>query len=106
MNRTRNGNPWKEVSICVLKHIPRYSSFITRRRLRKRRQQQREGLSDQLQISSIGKDIQTAKAAVAGSSDIREDVIAPIKAKLQNGTYEVSNESFADKLFAKYEEMR
>ena len=36
----------------------------------------------------------------------REDVIAPIKAKLQNGTYEVSNESFADKLFAKYEEMR
>ena len=57
-------------------------------------------------LSSIGKDIQTAKAAVAGSSDIREDVIAPIKAKLQNGTYEVSNESFADKLFAKYEEMR
>ena len=62
----------------------------------------KKGLSDQLQISSIGKDIQT----VAGSSDIREDVIAPIKAKLQNGTYEVSNESFADKLFAKYEEMR
>ena len=66
----------------------------------------KKGLSDQLQISSIGKDIQTAKAAVAGSSDIREDVIAPIKAKLQNGMYEVSNETFADKLFAKYEEMR
>ena len=66
----------------------------------------KRGLSDQLQISSIGKDIQTAKAAVAGSSDIREDVIAPIKAKLQNGTYEVSNESFADKLFAKYEEIK
>ena len=66
---------------------------------------EKRGLSDQLQISSIGKDIQTAKAAVAGSSDIREDVIAPIKEKLRNGTYEVSNESFADKLFAKYEEM-
>lgn len=64
------------------------------------------GTSDKLQISSIGKDIQTAKAAVAGSSDIREDVIAPLKEKIQNGTYEVSNESFADKLFAKYEEMR
>lgn len=62
--------------------------------------------TDQLQISSIGKDIQTAKAAVAGSSDIREDVTAPIKASIQNGTYEVSTESFADKLFAKYEEMR
>ncbi len=66
----------------------------------------KKGASDQLQISSIGKDIQTAKAAVAGSSDIREDVIAPIKVKLQNGTYEVSNESLADKLFANYEETR
>lgn len=66
----------------------------------------RTGVSDQLQLSSIGKDIQTAKAAVSGSSDIREDVIAPIRAKVQNGTYEVSNESFADKLFAKYEETR
>lgn len=64
------------------------------------------GTSDQLQISSIGKDIQTAKSAVAGSCDIREDVIAPIKEKIQNGTYEVSDESFADKLFAKYNEMR
>lgn len=61
---------------------------------------------DQLQISSVGKDIQTAKAAVAGSSDIREDMIAPLKEKIQNGTYEVSADSFADKLFAKYEEMR
>ncbi len=62
--------------------------------------------SDQLQISSIGKDIQTAKAAVAGSSDIREDVTAPIKARIKEGSYEVSAESFADKLFSKYEEMR
>ena len=62
--------------------------------------------SDQLQISSIGKDIQTAKAAVAGSSDIREDVTAPIKASIQAGTYEVSAESFADKLLKKYEEAR
>lgn len=62
--------------------------------------------SDQLQISSIGKDIQIAKAAVRGSSDIREDVTAPIKASIQAGTYEVSAESFADKLFEKFEGMR
>ena len=62
--------------------------------------------SDQVQISSIGKDIQNAKQAVAGASDIREDVIAPIKAKIQARTYEVSAESFADKLMQKYEEMR
>lgn len=64
------------------------------------------GFSDRLQISSFGKDMQIAKAAVAGSSDIREGVTAPLKASIQAGTYEVSTESFADKLFQKYEEVR
>ncbi len=62
--------------------------------------------TDQLQISNFGKDIQAAKAAVAGSPDIREELTAPIKAKIQEGSYEVSDESFADKLFSKYFEMR
>lgn len=62
--------------------------------------------SDKLQISNVGKDIQTAKAAVAGSNDIREDVTAPLKEKIQAGTYEVSVDSFAQKLMEKYEEMR
>lgn len=62
--------------------------------------------TDQVQISSIGKDIQIAKAALAGSSDVRENLTAPIKAKIQNGTYEVSKEQFADKLMKKFEEMR
>lgn len=62
--------------------------------------------SDQLQISNVGKDLQVAKQALSASSDIREDVTAPIKAEIQAGTYEVSTESFADKLMKKYEEMR
>lgn len=62
--------------------------------------------SDKVQISSFGKDIQAAKAAVAEIPDIREELTAPIKAKIQSGTYEVSNESFAEKLLKKYEEMR
>jgi len=62
--------------------------------------------TDNLQISSIGRDIQTAKAALAGTSDIREELTAPIKAQVQDGTYSVSNESFAEKLLKKYEEMR
>ncbi len=64
------------------------------------------GPVDQVQISSLGKDIQTAKTAVANAPDIREDLTASIKAKIQNGTYSVDNESFADKLLKKYEEMR
>ena len=60
------------------------------------------GFSDQLQISNIGKDIQIAKQAVANSPDVREEVTAPIKSSIQNGTYEVNEDSFADKLIAKY----
>jgi len=53
-----------------------------------------------------GKDFQTAKAAVAAAPDIREELTAPIKARIQNGTYGVDNASFAEKLLQKQEEMR
>lgn len=58
---------------------------------------------DQVQISSIGKDIQTLKQAVANSSDVRTDVTEPIKAAINNGTYNVSNDDFASKLLEKYQ---
>lgn len=66
---------------------------------------QKKGQLDQVQISSKGMDIQVAKAAVKGASDIRYDVVEPLKAAIANGTYDVSSESFADKLLKKYEEM-
>lgn len=62
--------------------------------------------NDQLQISSRGKDYQIAKAAVAGAPDVREELTASIKAKIQSGTYSVDTNTFADKLLKKYEEMR
>ncbi len=58
---------------------------------------------DQVQISSIGKDIQTAKQAVAKVPDVRSEKTAPIKASIENGTYNVSADSFADKLLEKYQ---
>lgn len=54
--------------------------------------------ADQLQISSMGKDIQVAKNAVLACPDVREDVTAPIKARIAAGTYDVSASNFADKL--------
>lgn len=63
------------------------------------------GVSDKIQISSIGRDIQVAKAAVEASSDIREDVIAPLRASIESGTYHVSGESFAEKLLQQYDEI-
>lgn len=58
---------------------------------------------DQVQISSLGKDFQTVKQAVANSSDIRKDVTEPIKKAIQDGTYNVSNDDFASKLMAAFE---
>ena len=61
-----------------------------------------KSFSDQLQISSIGKDIQTAKVAVANVSGVREDLVNDIKSRIDAGTYSVDSDSLAEKLFAKY----
>lgn len=61
-----------------------------------------KSFSDQLQISNVGKDIQTAKQAVLNSPDVREDIMAPIKEQIDVGTYSVPSGSFAEKLFEKY----
>ncbi len=58
---------------------------------------------DTVSFSSIGKDIQVAKQAVNAAPDVREDVVASLKAAIKNGTYDVSGEAFADKLLAKME---
>ena len=56
---------------------------------------------DSVQISQMGKDYQVAKAAVAATPDVRTDLVAEIKSRIQNGTYDVSIEMHADKLLAK-----
>ncbi len=58
--------------------------------------------SDKVEISSIGKDYQTAKAAVAQASDVREDKIRQIKAMMEAGTYHVSGMDFANKIVEEY----
>lgn len=64
------------------------------------------GSTDMVEISDFGKELQVAKQAVTSAPDIRADKVAELKSKIANGTYEVSGESFAEKLIAKYEEMR
>jgi len=56
------------------------------------------GRMDGVEISNFGREIQVAKQAVAEAADIRTDITAPIKTAVENGTYEVSSESFAEKL--------
>lgn len=60
--------------------------------------------SDGFQMSKTGKELQIAKKAVESTPDVRSDLVDPIKNKVQNGTYEVSGDSFAERLLQKYEE--
>lgn len=57
---------------------------------------------DKVEISSFGKAYQVAKAAVKEAADVREDKVADIKARVENGTYNVSSEAFADKILSDY----
>lgn len=60
-------------------------------------------VNDKLEISQFGRDLQIAKAAVTGASDVREDRIAEVKAKYAAGEYDVSNDELAAKLAEKYQ---
>ena len=72
----------------------------------KNQQVSKKSACDKIEISRFGKDIQTAKNAVAAADDIRAELTAPLKASIANGTYQVSGESFAEKLMQKYEEIQ
>ena len=63
-----------------------------------------KGKKDEVHISKEAMDSQLAmKAAKVARDipDIREEVIAPIKEKLDNDTYEVDSNGIADKLLAR-----
>ena len=57
---------------------------------------------DSVEISSFGRDLQIAKQAVAQAEDVRIDRIQEIKAKMENGTYNVSMSALVDKLLSGY----
>ena len=64
---------------------------------------QKTSKRDKVEISSFGKTYEVAKQAVASAQDVRQDKIADIKERIQNGTYDVSPEAFADKLLSDYD---
>lgn len=57
---------------------------------------------DEVQISSFGRDYQIAKQAVAEASDIREDKVAELAAKVNSNHYDVSVDDFAGRLLERY----
>lgn len=55
------------------------------------------------QLGNRMKDYQTAMEAVNACADVREYLTAPIKARIQEGTYQVDADRFAEKLLKGYQ---
>jgi negative regulator of flagellin synthesis FlgM len=61
--------------------------------------------SDKLEISKQGIQYQAAKQTIAQVPDIREDIVKEIKQRLENGTYQVTNEEVVDKLIERFKDL-
>lgn len=57
---------------------------------------------DMFEMSSVGKEYQIAKQAVASASDIRVDRVNDIKSRMEAGNYNVSDDDFASMLVSKF----
>jgi len=54
--------------------------------------------ADTVELSDLGKKVQEAHSQLESIPDIREDKVAELKARVENGTYEVDAEKVADKM--------
>lgn len=57
---------------------------------------------DQLFLSATAQDASVAKKALAGTPDVRHDLVNSLKERIDSDTYEVDAGDFAGKLLEKY----
>lgn len=55
---------------------------------------------DEVSISETARELRDAQLAVLSAPDVRQDRVAAIKKQIQEGTYQVSVETLADKLLS------
>ena len=64
------------------------------------------GPAAQVEISQAAQSIAAAKAAVEATPDIREALVAGLKSQVEAGTYFVSSNTLADRIFQQAREYR
>ena len=79
------------------------SQIYSANRTKKTNNSSAMSFADKLELSQAGKDLQVAKAAVAATPNEREDRIAQIKAAMENGSWNVSDEALADKMLESFD---
>ncbi len=95
----------REDSIMRIEAYSQVNSIYKADTVKKSKDMKRAGVSDQVVISSAGKDYQAAKAAIAKQPDIRTDLTESIKSRIDSGAYQVSGNDFANKVLEKYQSM-
>jgi len=91
-------NPEKGEPVMKINPYIQVQQTYNTKKVGSTRKAETAGRVDGFVISDIGREIQVAKQAVANAPDIRKDMVEPIRAAVNSGTYEVSGEAFADKL--------
>ena len=79
-----------------------YNVYATQKSKEVRHIHKSEEKKDALAISDTAKDYQTVAKALAKTPDIRQTKVDDIKAKIDNGTYSVSNEELANKMLSRF----
>lgn len=57
---------------------------------------------DKVELSTMAQDYATIQKKLSETSDIREDLVADIKQRMENGTYNVSAKDVASKILMGY----
>lgn len=61
--------------------------------------------TDQITISRVGAEYNLVRQALKNVPDVREELVSDIKKRITEGTYDVSGDSFADKLISRFNEL-
>ena len=59
-------------------------------------------LEEKVSISSISRDVKLAKKAIEELPDVREEKVRELKDQIEQGTYNVSGEKIAEKMFGEF----
>ncbi len=72
---------------------------------KKSKNMQKASGTDQITISRVGAEYNLVRQALKNVPDVREELVSDIKKRITEGTYDVSGDSFADKLISRFNEL-
>lgn len=58
--------------------------------------------SDSVTLSSTAQDFRTVFEALSRTPDVREDRVSEIRSQMENGSYNVTSESIANKILSRF----